>query len=196
MEEVKPPTVPDTDAAAAAASAAAAAAARTQQSPEPSQLETALGQLPPAARQLIEARMVEIERAKQEQQKIANEATAKLANGSAGDKVYLEQQLALLLDHLGAVGPRFNVAGIDKCLDGPGAASAVSRLVAACNTKFMNLDSAEAAARPNKRARNTEPEPETVSPEPVAAAAPRTAAGGAATSGNALLRQALAAQYQ
>lgn len=171
-----------------AAAAAAAAAAPAPQ--EPSQLEQALAQLPEAARKQIEARMVEIERAKQEQQKIANEATAKLANGSEGDKVYLEQQLALLLDHLGAVGPQFNVAGVAKSIEGPGAASAVSRLVAACNTKFMGLDAAE---RPAKRARAEEPPAPTPVVEakaPAAAAAPA-----AATTGNDLLRQALAAQY-
>lgn len=192
MEEVKPPT---TDAAAAAAAAAAASQAQAPPQAEPSQLEMALGQLPAAARQLIEARMVEIEKAKQEQQKIANEATAKLANGSAGDKVYLEQQLALLLDHLGAVGPRFNVAGIDKCLDGPGAASAVSRLVAACNTKFMNLDSAD-RERPPKRARQAEePAADTTAAVAPPAVSSDAAASAVPTSGNALLRQALAAQY-
>ena len=164
------------------AAAAAAAVAAVEASP----LEQALQKLPEDARRQIEARMVEIETAKQEQQKIANEATAKLANGSEGDKVYLEQQLALLLDHLGAVGPQFNVAGVDKYLEGPGAASAVSRLVAACNTKFMGLDGAE---RPAKRSRKQEPAP--VAPQPAAEPTPVVAASG----GNSLLRQALAAQY-
>jgi len=178
----------ETENAATAAAAAAAAAASAPQ--EPSELEKALAQLPEVHRKQIEARMIEIEKAKQEQQKIANEATAKLANGSEGDKVYLEQQLALLLDHLGAVGPQFNVAGVANSIEGPGAASAVSRLVAACNTKFMGLDAAE---RPAKRARAEEPPAPAPVQEAKAPAAVPVSSG--ATSGNDLLRQALAAQY-
>lgn len=171
----------ESDSSAAAATAASAPA-------EMSPLEAALSQLPEDARKQIEQRMIAIETSKQEQQKIANEATAQLANGSKGDKVYLEQQLALLLDHLGAVGPQFNVAGVANHLEGPGAASAVSRLVAACNTKFMGLDTAEAP----RAAKRTKTEHTVESPAPAAAAVAPDVRGG---SSNALLRQALAAQY-